>query len=207
MAIKQMTGFRFGKLVVLGEHSRMNDGAVVWLCVCDCGKEKAIAGASLRAGRTKSCGCASPKFTTETTSSHGMSRTRTYRIWHGMRQRCSDAAKGKVRRNYFDKGIRVCERWEKFENFFADMGEAPVGASIDRINGNGNYEPSNCRWATPVEQGNNTSANVVIEHLGEKKTISQWARDLGLKVNTLVYRLRRKMPVNQALTSENFRGW
>lgn len=207
MAIKRMEGMRFGRLLVINEHSRSTDGTVYWLCVCDCGKHKAVIGTSLRAGRAKSCGCASPKFTTETTRSHGMSRTRTYRIWHGMRQRCSDAAKGKVRRNYFDKGIRVCERWEQFENFFADMGEAPEGMSIDRIDGNGNYEPGNCRWATPIQQGNNTSSNVSIEHRGEKKTISEWAREIGVKANTLLYRIRRNLPEEKIFNPVNMRGY
>lgn len=201
MPFKNLLGERFGKLLVTERRANKKDGTAVWKCVCECGQFREITGTSLRAGRHKSCGCSSPLFSTERLTTHGLSRTRTYRIWAGMKQRCSDAAIGKSKRLYFDKGIRVCKEWQDFEAFFNDMGEAPEGCSIDRIDGNKGYEPSNCRWSTPQEQGNNTSSNRVIEHDGKSQTISQWARDIGIKPNTLLYRIRRGWDIQRALKS------
>lgn len=189
-----IVGQQFGKLIVLnysgisGKYKQK-----YYLCKCECGKEKIIAKPNLIYSRTKSCGCYSQKnlFTSERTKKHGQSRTKTYSIWAGLKRRCSEKATGKTKKLYFDKGIRVCERWQKFENFLDDMGERPQGKTIDRIDGNGHYEPSNCRWATPKEQGNNTSANNLVEYNGKRQTISQWADELGIKANTLTYRLRR----------------
>lgn len=199
MAFKNLLGTRFGKLLVTERLKNKKDGTAIWKCVCDCGQIRTIAGTSLRAGRHKSCGCSSPLFSKERLTTHGLSRTRTYRIWAGMKQRCSDVAHGKSKRLYFDKGIRVCEKWQSFDGFFEDMGEAPQGCSIDRIDGNKGYELSNCKWSTPQEQGNNTSSNRLIEHQGKIQTVAQWAQDIGIKPNTLLYRIRRGWGVAAAL--------
>lgn len=199
MSVKEMLGVRFGKLLVTKRADNLKDGTAVWVCLCDCGVQKNIAGTKLRAGRQTSCGCSSPKFNSESITTHGMSRTRVYKIWAGMISRCRNPSDEKSKRLYSDKGIEVCERWKTFENFFQDMGDAPIGASIDRIDGSKNYEPSNCRWATPEEQANNTTRNRFIEHNGKTMTISMWARQLGIKPNTLTYRLRRGKSIEQAL--------
>lgn len=199
MAVKNMLGMRFEKLAVVGRAPNLPDGTAMWLCRCDCGEVRQIAGSGLRAGRNKSCGCASPRFTTERTETHGMSRTRTYRIWCGMLRRCSESAAGKSRRLYFEKGIRVCDRWKDFECFLEDMGPAPAGLSIERANGNVGYEPGNCRWATPREQANNVTTNSRITHAGMTKTVAIWAEEIGVKANTLLYRLRRGIPADRAL--------
>ena len=199
MAAKDLLGVRFEKLLVVGRAANMLDGTAVWKCLCDCGETREIPGTSLRAGRNKSCGCASPRFTKERTTTHGQSRTRTYRIWQGMRHRCSEAARGKSRRLYFEQGIRVCKRWEDFECFLSDMGHAPPWASIERVDGKGDYEPSNCRWATSQEQANNVRTNSLVTHAGRTQSVAMWARDVGVKANTLLYRLRRGMPPERAL--------
>jgi hypothetical protein len=194
-----LIGKRFGYLEVLSyvcllAESRQN----LYLCRCDCGVEKMIVGSSLRAKRVKSCGCYAKKFlfNTQKATTHGKSGSPTYKIWAGMKRRCSKNASGKSKRLYFDKGIKVCDRWQSFENFLLDMGERPDGMTIERIDGNKDYEPSNCKWATPKEQGNNTTLNHIVEYNNKRQTIAQWADELGIKANTLSYRLKR------AFTSE-----
>lgn len=199
MAAKDLLGVRFEKLLVVERAANKPDGTAAWKCLCDCGEVREISGTSLRAGRNRSCGCASPRFTTERTTTHGQSRTRTYRIWQGMRRRCSEAAKGKDRRLYFDRGIRVCERWEDFECFLSDMGHAPTGSSIDRKDGKGDYDPGNCRWATPQEQANNVRTNSLVTHAGRTQSVAMWATEVGIKANTLLYRLRRGMSPARAI--------
>lgn len=202
MAAKNELGSRFGLLLVVEKAENKPDGSAAWLCACDCGESRIVAGTGLRAGRHKSCGCASPRFTNERLTTHGFSKDRVYSIWHGMKARCSDVSEGKSRKLYFEKGIRVCDRWMSFETFLSDMGMPLDHQSIDRIDGSKGYEPSNCRWATDQEQANNTSSNVFVEHEGKTMTVADWARSLGMKSNTLLYRLRRGTPVDQALQAE-----
>lgn len=198
MALIDLTAAVFGKLRVVSREENSKDGSARWRCLCECGEQRIVVGTSLRAGRHKSCGCSSPRFTSQRSLTHGASKTRTYRIWLGMHSRCGDRAKGKSRRNYYSKGIRVCERWGDFDAFLADMGAAPDGLTLDRINGAGNYEPTNCRWATAKQQANNTSANRLVELRGVVGTLAQVAEDCGLNPNTMLYRLRRGWSVERA---------
>ncbi len=194
----QMVGKKYGLLKIVAVAELKNKAQhKAYLCECDCGNQKIIVGASIRAGRSKSCGCLSKRsqFTSSRVIKHGQSRSKTYTIWAGMKNRCAEYAKGKTRKNYYDKGIRVCKEWQNFENFLNDMGQCPEGMTIERINSNGNYEPKNCRWATPKEQANNISANHLVEYDGKRQTISQWAEQLGIKPNTFAYRLKRAFTV------------
>jgi len=181
----------FGKLKVKSFNGRDNWGTLMWDCVCECGEERVVAGSGLRAGRNKSCGCSSPRFTSERVSTHGATKTRAYRIFACMHNRCSDKAKGNERRLYYDKGIRVCQEWGKFERFLSDMGSPKDYESIDRIDGSKGYSKGNCRWATAKQQANNTSSNHRVVFNGEEHTISEWSDITGIKANTLVYRIRR----------------
>lgn len=190
MRHKNITGLRFGKLTVLDFKGNNKSGVAMWLCACDCGKHKTIMGTSLRAGRSKSCGCTS-QFTTKRAKTHGMSHSRVYRIWNSMRGRCSEKSKGPERKNYYERGIRVCTRWEKFENFLADMGEPARELSLDRIDNSKGYAKDNCRWATKKEQANNTRSNVIVEINGQKMTLSELACLLHVKPNTLLYSIKR----------------
>lgn len=130
----------------------------MWLCRCDCGEEKIVSGNTLVSGDTQSCGCYRRERTAQVMrkyhTRHGGSFTKLYGIWHGMRKRCFC----KTDKNFFrygGRGITICERWNDFANFRQDMGFPPKGMLIDRINNDGNYEPSNCRWTDPKTSSNN----------------------------------------------------
>lgn len=157
MSRLDLTGERFGRLIVLRDVGRYN-GGVLWLCECDCGRLIRVASGKLREGVTKSCGCWRRdnmiKMNKER-STHGMFNTPIYRTWNAMLQRCENP-NNTAYKWYGERGIFVCERWHKFENFLEDMGPRPEGKSIDRWPDNeGNYELGNCRWATSKEQVNN----------------------------------------------------
>jgi len=125
---------------------------------------------------------------------HGMKNTRTYSLWEAMLSRTRYG-----RSDYAGRGIAVCDSWLKFENFYADMGEAPEGLSLDRIDNNGNYELPNCRWATRSQQNNNKRNNVIIEWNGKRQTRAQWERELGMRPTTLRTRLRNGWPMERAM--------
>ena len=155
-----LKGKKFFKLLVINslpERSAKRD--ILWLCDCDCGNTTVAIGSELRAGHKRSCGCLFKEVLIERTTTHGHTKNKkispTYVSWYSMKTRCTN--KNSIHfRHYGGRGISLCESWMKFENFLADMGERPVGKSIDRIDVNGNYEPSNCRWATQFEQVTNT---------------------------------------------------
>jgi len=153
-----VNGLKYGRLLVL-EDLGGNPKQV--LCRCDCGNDHFVISVLLRNGSTKSCGCL--RRTPPTNKTHGKSNSATYRVWAGMMTRCTNE-KEPSWKNYGGRGITVCERWKKFENFLTDMGERPIGLTIDRYpNNDGNYEPGNCRWATYTEQAENRrSARYVV---------------------------------------------
>lgn len=153
-----ITGIRFGRLVPMRRHGKCGN-AWMWLCQCDCGSKPVILGANLRRGMTRSCGCLRREVTSKrmkAIKTHGMSNTPTYVSWQRMWQRCG-YTKDKKYHLYGGRGIMVCKRWSKFENFLSDMGERPPGRTLGRIDPDGNYHPANCAWQTPYEQRHNRS--------------------------------------------------
>ncbi|WP_144440078.1 hypothetical protein [Methylobacterium sp. AMS5] len=148
-----MSGERFGKLTVIERDGNIGPAAA-WKCRCDCGSELTTTGNRLRRGKVQSCGCISIELRSEKRRTHGKTHDRTYTSWQMMRNRClnPDAENYSY---YGGRGITICARWDSFENFLADMGERPPNKTLDREDTNGNYEPDNCRWATPVQQAQN----------------------------------------------------
>lgn len=150
----------FGRLKVVS-FSHKQGVHRCYNCLCECGKTKAIMGASLRDGRTKSCGC----FMIENATTHGLSRTRTYTSWQSMRDRCYNKSYSRYY-DYGGRGIRVCDEWkDSFEKFLEEMGERPKGTSLDRIDNNGDYCKSNCKWSTPKEQAKNRRPAKLMRYL------------------------------------------
>ena len=183
----RLEGKKFGKLLVLEESERSRnrfDGQSRrnYRCRCECGNEAIVAVPRLVSGTTRSCGC----LAQDPALTHGHSRrgrrTPTYEIWIGMKSRCRNK-KLKIYKNYGGRGIKVCDRWqgkEGYRNFLADMGERPERMSLDRINNNGDYEPSNCRWASQEEQHNNKRNNVRLKDGEAFLTMAELARKYGI---------------------------
>ena len=155
-----MIGKRFGKWTVIKESPKPKQECKYYLCECDCGNRIVVSGTSLRLGKSTRCReCAFYK--------HGMVDTPIYKIWGGMRSRCNNP-KVKIYKYYGGRGIKVCSRWNDFKNFYKDMGDRPPGLQLDRINNNGGYEPSNCKWVTSKENNPSNKGDLKDEVLGKK---------------------------------------
>ena len=183
MPVIDLTGNRFGRLVVVSRAENGANWKTRWLCTCDCGETRTVYSDSLRSGKTQSCGCyhkeKASQAMTKTKTTHGASRTRVYTVWQGMKQRCSDKSLRDYHR-YGGRGIAVCERWiHSFENFIKDMGNPEAGMTLERENNDLGYSPDNCIWATMSVQANNRRSSRYITHDGLRLTHSQWSRRLG----------------------------
>jgi hypothetical protein len=181
-------GKKFGDWTVLRKMDKNPDkprstrDSWVW-CRCVCGVERAVRLATLHYGSSTSCGCHRLEKTMATNrirlTTHGMSDTRTYAVWHAMRGRCEYTAHQSYAL-YGGRGIAVCPQWSRFETFLRDMGHKPPGKSLDRIDNDGDYSPENCRWASTHEQARNRRGTKRILFNGERRCLSEWAEKLGL---------------------------
>ncbi len=185
-------GSRFGRLIVISEappsFNPQKERIYRVLALCDCGNKKSVAEYILRSGRVKSCGC----WNVDAHVTHGQTDTPAHVSWYTMRNRCENPNNKDFPR-YGAVGIKVCARWSSFENFLADMGERPKGTSIDRYpNPHGDYEPTNCRWATPRQQAQNRRRGaVLVLFKGEETNVSEAARHLGIDRGNLWHASKR----------------
>jgi len=199
-----ITGVKFGRLTPLGisGHRKNYPSQYCWFCKCDCGNIISVGRGDLVSKNTSSCGCLASESKKSVNTIHGHDRKgiveKTYKIWTSMRQRCRNPNDTSYH-GYGGRGINVCDRWDSYANFINDMGPRPVGTSIDRINNDGDYEPSNCRWATKSEQSNNKRTSRFIEIDGIKMTMSEWELKMGLNVGMVSRRIKSGWPPEMAV--------
>lgn len=188
-----LTGKRFGRLYVIGV---VDDGSrkTYYECQCDCGKIKKVRSDSLVCGAIRSCGCLKKEqdIINLSQTTHGLSQTKIYKIWQGMKKRC-ELHNDKRYSDYGGRGIKVCEEWHDFINFYnwAIQNGYSEDLTIDRIDNNGNYEPSNCRWSTNKEQANNRRTNINITIGNTTKTMTEWCDIFNLEYNVVNARYHR----------------
>lgn len=187
---KEIAGQVFGRLTAVRRMGKDQFGKTQWECMCVCGVVILVDVSRLIGGNTKSCGClVSDGFRRRNAQrkaeAFGMYHVRARNSWHHMIDRCENP-KNKHYKDYGGRGIKVCERWKDLKAFVADMGDPPDGMTLDRWpNKNGNYEPANCRWATPKQQAQNTRRNIIVKLQGEEMCLSEAAVRLKINKGTL----------------------
>ena len=204
MRLKDLTGQRFERLLVLKRAENIGR-KTAWLCQCDCGNEKAVPYWNLASGQTISFGCYAKEVSAKNAKrTHEQSYSRLYTIWIGMKQRCY-YEKHKHFKHYGGRGIVVCDEWKNdFQTFYdwAITNGYADNLTIDRKDANGNYEPSNCRWATMKAQGNNKRSNHSLELNGEIHSISEWSRITGIPNSTIYNRLKAGWTIDKILSKK-----
>ena len=189
----KLDGQKFGKLTVIRRVGSDSHGQSLWECKCECGNIIITRGNSLRQNMSKSCGCTRKKSLREAKSKHGMYNTRLFSIWNGMKFRCHNP-NHKDYKDYMGKGVTICEEWDNdFLSFYnwAMANGYKDNLSIDRIDVNGNYEPSNCRWADDYIQANNRTNNRFVTYHGETDTITNMCKKLNVNLKTIYGRVQK----------------
>lgn len=199
--IKDELNKKYGRLTVV-EYCGIKNNSAMWKCVCDCGNECVVSGISLRFGHTKSCGCIQKELLLNRNTKYINIPRRLYQIWYGIIERCT-VPNSKNYKNYGARGISVCEEWKNPNIFFewAFQNGYKDNLTIDRIENNGNYEPSNCRWSTMKTQQNNKRNNKKVCICGEEKTISQWCEIFGINRSTVFVRIHNGWDEIEAITT------
>lgn len=197
--IDDLTGNRYGNLVVSKLHPTTR-GDAYFECICDCGNTKVIRGQELKSGKATNCGCLRKKVVPKN-KTHGMSKTRLFKIWVGMRQRCENHNNHKYE-IYGGRGIKVCNEWKEFIPFmeWAYSNGYKDNLTIDRIDPDGNYEPENCRWANANQQARNTRQTVFLTYNEETKSAAEWSEITGIKLDTITRRKRDGWTDEKCLT-------
>lgn len=194
--MNDLKGNKYNRLTVIG----YNHESRKYICKCDCGNIHEVNKYNLTHGLVKSCGCL---FLEGNNKKHGCRHTRLYMVWKGMRCRCYTKTSSSFR-NYGARGISICDEWNDYKKFkeWAETHGYQEGLQIDRIDVNGNYEPSNCRWVGVITNANNKRNNRYIEYNGIIKTMSEWAREYNIKPATLWARLNKGWSVEKALSQK-----
>lgn len=194
---KTKTGDKHGLLTVTAQApSRGRQSR--WTCICECGNVTEVFGMHLRSNSIKSCGCQRLEAQRKAVTTHGLTKSPTHTTWSMMKQRCLNPRAPDFEK-YGGRGVKVCERWLSFDSFLADMGPRPEGLTLDRIDNNRGYEPSNCRWATPTEQQANRRRTVFMTLGTETRPLAQLAKEHGLKPRNVYMRVRYGWTPEQAL--------
>lgn len=181
MSVENLIGQKFNRLTVISQAESKNQRRY-WNCLCECGNNTIVTTSKLKNGHTKSCGCIASEIIIKRNTTHGLRKTRIYNIWYDIKRRCYNK-KNKSYSNYGGRGISVCDEWlNDFMNFYnwAMENGYTDDLTIDRIDVNGNYEPSNCCWVTKAQQSLNRRSNVLFTYNGETMCISEWCKKLNL---------------------------
>lgn len=204
--MKNLKDMVFGRLTVIDRAGSDKSMNATWLCKCECGKEVVISGIYLRNGETKSCGCLHKEVAKKTMTTHGLSKTRLYKVWAGIKSRCYNPNNNNYK-YYGAIGITMCDAWlnsfESFRNWSLQNGydenAKAQECTIDRIDNNLSYSPDNCRWVNHVMQCNNQSSNKMFSYNGETHTMAEWERIFNMKYTTLRARIRRGASFEEAI--------
>ncbi len=201
-----LTGREFNRWKVLGFSGWDSTKTALWNCVCKCGTKRIVNGRNLKGNKSRSCGCIKEERAINRLGEFydGLPaiHRKEYQAWENMKQRCSNP-NANFYHAYGGRGIKVCGRWaDSFDDFLEDLGPVPSDDhSLGRLDNNGDYEPGNCEWQTDEEQYNNTQRSVLITWKGITKTATQWARELGVPVSRIKYRISIGWDVEAALTA------
>ena len=205
--IIDLTGKRFGRLTVVKKSNVPKGKGAKWDCICECGNMVIVKTGALNYGSTKSCGCLQKDIVRKTgynNKVHGKSDSRLHIIWMQMRSRC-ESSKNNAYKYYGIRGIRVCEEWNDyitFENWALNNGYKKH-LTIDRIDNDGNYEPSNCRWVTMQTQANNRRSTILITFNRKTQSLKQWSDEIGIKHGTLLNRYHRGYAIKKLLSTKH----
>ena len=199
-----LTGQKFGRLTVIKRVKNQNKTrSAYWLCQCECGNTTVVSSPNLKNKHAMSCGCLQQESRLTHSIKHGLSKTRLYKIYLGMKKRCYNKKYFQFQ-HYGGRGIKICDEWlDNFMNFYnwAMTNGYTDELTIDRIDVNGNYEPSNCRWVTPHQQSNNTRTNRLITYNNKTHTMAEWAKITGLTYSAIQHRLDRNWSIEKTLTT------
>lgn len=202
MKFIDLTGKKFGELTVI-ERAANNNNKTMWLCQCSCGNKKIVWGESIKKGSVVSCGCIGKKHRLESRTTHGMSHTKLDNMYYNMKMRCYNK-NDDFYKDYGARGIKICDEWlndrTKFFEWAKNNGYSK-SLTIDRINVNGNYEPSNCRFVNAKQQARNRRSNHILEYNGESHTIVEWSEILNVPYSRLMTRINRGWSIEKALTT------
>ena len=201
--VYNLIGCTFGFWMVLSRASIPKRG-VYWLCQCICGTKRILWSQGLRRGDSQSCGCKTGEMISQYHTTHGETQngkdSPEYSTWTDMKQRCLNPQSISYAR-YGGRGITIASEWKNdFPQFLRDMGRRPPGTTLERIDNNGHYSPSNCRWATPAEQARNTRRNIWLTHEGRRQCLKDWSIEVGIAYTTLFNRIKRGWNIIDTLT-------